>query len=195
MIVLRKKLLKLRDKKEDLTVKFMRTWKTNIILDIEKINFELLKKEFEKIKNNEIEAYKNDPTAKKDAVTSLKIINELVKTQFDILDSEIKIEESKKKKREIKSVFVTFNKRDQKTAFFRLLPKSLIQNKLQCVQKFQIKENSIYVKNPPDPININWKNFNLKFRGKLARRCFSWFVFIAVFYIPVFMMIWFASKR
>lgn len=106
-----------------------------------------------------------------------------MKTQFDILECELLIEKEKKKKRKAKSVFVTFNKRSQRKAFFRLLPKSILQNKLQCVKKFKIKDHSIFIRDPPDPININWKNFNLNLKNKLARRCISWVVFILVFYI------------
>lgn len=180
------------DKKEDLTVKFMSAWKSNIMLDIGKINFEKLKEEFQKIKDGNHESYKDDPSSKKDAINSLskkkflfflEIINELVKVQFEILDSEILIEEEKKKKRKIKSVFVTFKNRAQRKAFSRLLPKSILQNKLQCVKKFKIKENSIFVRDPPDPININWRNFNLNLKNKLTRRCISWIIFILIFFI------------
>lgn len=89
----------------------------------------------------------------------------------------------KDKKRKIKSVFITFNQRSTRTTFSRLLPKSILHNKLQCFKKFKIKGYSVYIKNPPDPININWKNFNLKTKSKLMRRCISWSIFVIVFYI------------
>lgn len=106
-----------------------------------------------------------------------------MKIQFDILDSQLKIEQLKEKKRKIKSVFITFDKRSKRTTFSRLLPKSILHNKLQCFKKFKIKGYSIFVKNPPDPININWKNFNLRAKNKFARRCISWSIFVILFYI------------
>lgn len=72
VIKARKKLLKLRDKKESLTVKFMRAWKTNLVPDVKKINFEQLKKAFQKIKNGEDKTYKGNKEAIKDARKTLR---------------------------------------------------------------------------------------------------------------------------
>lgn len=71
VIILRKKLLKLRDEKEDLSVKFMRAWKTNIFLELEKVNFEQLQNEFVKIKDGRNNNYKDDENARKDAIKAL----------------------------------------------------------------------------------------------------------------------------
>lgn len=75
VIVLRKKLLKMTEDKEDLSVKFMRAWKTNIFLELEKVNFEQLKNEFVKIKDGENSNYKDDENARKDAIKALSKSN------------------------------------------------------------------------------------------------------------------------
>lgn len=106
-----------------------------------------------------------------------------MKIQFDIQNKELEIEEEKDKERDIKSVFVTFEKRSQRKAFARLLPTSILMNKLQCVKKFKIKNNSIFIGMPPDPININWKNYNLDMKEKIARRILSWAFFFLAFFL------------
>lgn len=93
----------------------------------------------------------------------------------------VDIEKQKTVKRTIKSIFITFKQRFQKTAFFKLLPRTNFQNIFFCFKKFMIKGSSILVKNPSDPINFNWKNFNLKTYNKVIRRCVSWLAFFALF--------------
>ena len=85
-------------------------------------------------------------------------------------------------RRVIKSAFVTFEKRSQKEAYLKILPNSRLRM-LCCSAKFRIAGKPFYVKDPPDPININWKNYNRTRGAKLVRRLVSGAVFLSSFFI------------
>ena len=104
---------------------------------------------------------------------------------------ETKIKEIKKTTNGFKSVFVTFETREQKEAFLTLLPRTRVQVQcwkfskiFKCGKYFMHVNNSyIYADDPPEPVNINWKNFNMSLYEKNIRRLISFAIFIGTLLI------------
>lgn len=95
-----------------------------------------------------------------------------------------KIHKENKQSKEIKGVFITFQTTKDRKFFYNLLEYSWNHRFRRCLKKsqgFYIGGNMIYASKPPQPININWKNYSYPFWEKVKRRVVSWSVYFLLY--------------
>ena len=99
------------------------------------------------------------------------------------------------KSQRITSLFVTFDTIKHKELFRDILKKRSRFSCILCQKKQKEKPDDknnhqdrgrvevgrVYAVEPPQPINILWKNYSYSFRRKLLRRTLSWSVYILLY--------------
>lgn len=121
---------------------------------------------------------------KKELKKCYKLLEKIKKLQKKLDKINQKIHKEKTLSKEIKSVFVTFQTSKDRYFFYDLLGYSWSHRFRKCLKKnqgFFLGNKMIYAKKPPQPVNINWKNYSLRKNKKLKRRLLSWSVYILLY--------------
>ena len=115
----------------------------------------------------------------RDLTTCAKICKKLDISKKRIIDINRQLDEQKGKQRTIRYAFVTFRTKEHKNFFFDNLPKSKIQGWLSCFNmiNMKIRGRVVVVRDPPDPINVNWWNISKSMKLRIFKRvlCYSLF--------------------
>ena len=93
---------------------------------------------------------------------------------------------SKKKRNKIESLFVTFESIAHREIFKDLLRRRrifgiVVHQQREHEDMLRVAGRRVYAVEPPEPINILWKNYSYTKRNKLKRRVFSWSVYILLY--------------
>lgn len=186
-------LVKLEESRQSLLYQFDQEWKSSLV-PTENTNVNDLKKKFENMIKEKKKYNKNEI---KIARNCLKILDKLGKIQKRIKFFEKKIDERKTKKRKIESAYITFRYRKDKKLFKSFLPKysrlrkfCFLRGKIYKREKISgIGINQLSVKEPSDPLNINWEYLHMNKFKRIFRRMLVWafyWLFVAMGKIDYF---------
>lgn len=152
---------------------------------------------------------------KKIAKKCLNLVKELRKVRSEIKKNEIEIKKQREKKRFISSVFVTFRKIEDKKIFKNFLPqhgliriffcckrKQIFLENEEETKKMKMKYNAktfkryftsvlnprdLSVKEPSDPLNINWEYLDMNKRRKCFKGLIAWSIYFVCMAIGNFL--------
>ena len=144
------------------------------------------------------------PKGKKQIRAQFKLLQQYKKLHQNYQELKNKIEQLKDKRSEIKAVFITFSTVRMREFFLKALPytwRHKLTKMLGCrlcrcrrgkggpggkgggEKGETMTEKSIYAKEPPEPVNILWKNYSYSWRQKKLRRAVSWVFYLLLYLI------------
>lgn len=118
-----------------------------------------------------------------DIKSSMKLLDDIDETRKKIQRMKEIMENLKKIKININSVFLTFKYRIQRDVFYSILPSSRIQSWMKLYSVYKIGSRRVFVGQPPSPINIKWEHLAKNLFSKISRRAISWSLFTLCFII------------
>lgn len=203
-------LVKMEEKRQKLLMRFKRTWNSTVVPSMN-MSLGGLQAKFEEIllTRKSIKEL-DDPNYYKDAKSCLKIIKELRSLKESIKEFEDEIRNLRQSKRKINSVFVTLRKRTDKDLFMQFFPRhgllrlfscfrgasfdpdevsrmgsqsdlSIFQKAFKKSVKKKLKTRQITVKEPVDPLNINWMQLDRSFLSLFFIRLATWSFYITLY--------------